>query len=132
MASGLVRFADRVTSGKDKLSWQRVVAGADEYPYRGVAPSLREDEYEARTVRVADFRNNFFDVGDAEANRQYRDVMECVANQWFHLIHLERFWVDPDGHRTTCHYVEWIEYYLEDGSRAHAGTGPMESTDVRS
>lgn len=131
MPTGLVKFANRTTSGDKQLNWGRVVNGQDDYPYRGPVQSLREEEYETRTVRVADFRNNFFRVGDTKENQQFCEVMECVANGWFHLIHLERFWTDPQGHRTLYHYVEWVEYYLEDGSRVQAGTSPLEAVNAQ-
>lgn len=116
--SSLVKFSNRVGSGGQKLFWDRVQAGADSLPFRGkFAPTYREDEFEERTVKVADARNGFFDVRDATSNKQYLDVMECCLNGWFKLVHLERFWVDPAGHRTSFHYVEWVEYYMEDGSR---------------
>lgn len=114
----LVRFSNRTTSAGKKVYWDRVQAGADALPYRGqFAPMYREDEFEERTVRVADVRNAFFDTGNPESNKQYLDVLECCFNGWFQLVHLERFWEDPEGKRTRFHYVEWAEYYLEDGSR---------------
>jgi hypothetical protein len=116
--SSLVKFSNRAASGGKKLFWDRVTAGADSLPYRGqFAPMYREDEFEERTVRVADARNAFFDVSEPASNKLYLDVMECCYNGWFQLVHLERFWVNEAGRRTTCHYVEWVEYYVEDGSR---------------
>ncbi len=119
MPTSLVRFSDRLqhSNGK-KLYWNRVHTGSDPYPYRGPhAPMMTEDEYEAKVVRVADTRNGFFDVTDKAENALYLEVLECCFNGWFQLIHQERFWVDPSDHRTTLHYLEWAEWYLEDGSR---------------
>lgn len=111
MPSSLVKFSDRYGAGEQKLFWNR--AEQDGLPFRGAyAPSMPEEEYEARVVRVADARNAFFDTLDATQNKLYLDVIECVANGWFRLIHLERFWKG-----STQHYVEWLEYYMEDGSR---------------
>lgn len=116
--SSLVRFSDQSKSGDQNLYWSRVAVGADNLPFRGSrAPMYGDEEFEDRTVRVADARNAFFDVGDFEANQNYLGVLERCYNGWFHLVHLERFWTDPSGRRTTYHYVEWVEYYLEDGSR---------------
>ncbi len=119
MPPSLVKFSNRTTSSNgDRLHWDRVRAGADNLPYRGqFAPMYREEEFEERTVRVADYRNAFFDTGDPASNKAYLEIMECCYNGWFALVHLERFWTDPAGHRTKYHYVEWTEYYLEDGSR---------------
>jgi len=118
MATSLVKFSNRTQSSGKNLYWDRVQHGADSLPFRGAQPPMyREEEYEAKTVRVADARNGFFDVSDPKANQQYLDILECCFNGWFQLVHLERFWTDPNGRRTHCHYVEWVEYYMEDGSR---------------
>lgn len=118
MAASLVKFSNRNKSGDRNLYWDRVQAGADNLPYRGAyAPMYKDEEYEQRTVKVADARNGFFDVTIPGENKQYLDILECCFNGWFCLVHLERFWAGPDGLRTNRHYVEWVEYYLEDGSR---------------
>lgn len=129
MPSSLVKFSQRTQNGRgEKIHWGRVRAGADDLPYRGAsAPMFTEDEHEVRTVRVADARNAFFDVRNEAENKQYLDVVECCFNGWFQMVHLERFWTDEDGRRTSLHYVEWVEYYLEDGSRTPYSTnGIME------
>ncbi len=119
MANSLVKFSHRTKSGDKSLYWDRVRTGDDNLPFRGAyAPNYREEEFETKTARVADARNAFFDVSKPEENKNYLDVMECCFNGWFQMIYLERFWVDPEGHRTRLHYVEWVEYYIEDGSRA--------------
>lgn len=120
MPSSLVRYSNRIKSGGQRLFWDRT--SEDGYPFRGPsAPIMPNEEYEARVVRVSDFRNAFFDVHKADENRNYCDVMECCANGWFRLWHLERFW-----RSTTMHYVEWFEYYMEDGTRTpFAGGGGL-------
>ncbi len=111
MPSSLIKFSNRTRSGNSNLWWQR--SDVDGLPFRGpYAPIMPEAEYEARVVRVADARNAFFDVSVPGQNKLYLDVLECCANGWFRLVHLERFWRE-----TTQHYVEWFEYYLEDGTR---------------
>lgn len=109
--SSLVKFANRTQSNGKKLWWNR--ADIDGLPFRGpFAPIMPEEEYQERVVRIADFRNAFFDVMDPAENRKYCEIMECCANGWFQLRHQIFFW-----RATTKHYVEWMEYYLEDGSR---------------
>jgi len=111
MSSSLIRYSTRVGSGGKRLFWGR--ADLDGFPFRGPsAPSMPEEEYAARVVRVADARNAFFDVTVEGENRQYLDVMECCFNGWFRLVFIDRFWKG-----TTKHYVEWVEYYMEDGAR---------------
>jgi hypothetical protein len=111
MPSSLVKFSNRTHSAGQRLWWGR--SSVDGLPFRGpTAPVLPEDEYEARVVKVSDFRNAFFDVTVPRENKLFCDVMECCGNGWFQLFYLERFW-----RGTTKHYVEWFEYYLEDGTR---------------
>lgn len=134
MGSSLLRFSNRATDrSANNLHWGRVGAGADPFPFRGQqVPNYTEDEFEQRVIRVADAKNGFFDVSDPTQNKQFLDVMECCFNQWFQLTYLERFWVDGKGNRTTLHYVEWVEYYLEDGSRApYRQSGIKEIADVQ-
>lgn len=118
-----MRFADRQSSGDRRLFWDRV--GQDGLPFRGAtAPFLTDEEYESRVVTVADARNAMFDTTVKEQNQQYLDVMECCLNGWFRLLHIERFWTGPDGKKTTRHYVEWVEYYKEDGTRVPSPVAP--------
>lgn len=115
--SSLVKFMGRAKSSNgEKLFWGRVTQ--DNLPFRGPSPPIYKDvEFEEKTVRVADVRNAFFDVTDETQNKQYLDVLECCLNGWFKVLYEERFWINPQGQRTTKMYIEWIEYYLEDGSR---------------
>jgi len=125
MPSSLVKFSNRTrASGGRHLHWNRLEF--DGLPFRGdMAPIMPEEEYEARAVRISDFRNGFFDVQDAQENKWYCDVMECCFNGWFKLWYEEKFWVGPDGKRTTKHYLEWVEYYMEDGTRTPFVTSGM-------
>lgn len=113
MPTSLIKYVhSRRSSGGQRLFWDRTEI--DGYPYRGPhAPLMSNDEFEDKAVKVADFRNAFFDVVDPGENRQYQEVMECVQNGWFCLAFIDRFW-----HGTTQHYVEWVEFYMQDGSRA--------------
>ena len=109
--SSLVKFSNRQKSGGRSLFWGR--SDVDGLPFRGTnPPSYTEEEFEERTVRVRDFRNSFFDISNPEDNKTFCDVMDCIANGWFQLVHIDRFWKG-----STKHYVEWLEFYLEDGSR---------------
>lgn len=122
MGTSLVKYANRTKAeGGNKVWWHR--AEIDGVPFRGPAPPIMpEEEYENRVVRVADYRNAFFDTANREQNKDFLEIMECCANGWFYLCHLERFW-----QKTTKHYIEWIEYYMEDGTRTpFSTTGIME------
>lgn len=112
MASPLIKYFNRSNAADGrKLFWGR--AGDDGAPYRGdVPPLMPEEEYESRAVRVNDFKKGFFDVHDPVEGKGYDEVMECCANGWFKLVYIERFWQN-----SSKHYVEWLEIFLEDGSR---------------
>jgi hypothetical protein len=117
MSNSLVKFAQRKQSSDgQRIFWNR--AGIDGLPFRGPAPPIMpEEEFESRVVRVADAQNNFFDVTDPVQNQKYLEVVDAICNGWFKLVHIERFWRE-----TTKHYVEWVEYYLEDGTRTPFST----------
>lgn len=112
MGTPLVKFINRQDGGDGRrLYWGR--ADADGLPFRSrmAPPALRQDEYDAHVVRVADFRNAVFDIFDAEANKNYCNVWDGVVNGWFELKHIDRAFGGTPGNI----YVEWVEYYLEDG-----------------
>ena len=122
MSTSLVKFFNRTTSNNgNKLFWDR--AAVDGLPFRGpYAPVMPEEEFEARVVRVADARNGFFDVQNPEENRAFLQVVDACFNGWFQCVYIERFW-----NGTTKHYIEWVEYYLEDDTRTPFKTqGVME------
>lgn len=111
MASSLIRYAEsRQTSGDKQLFWSRI--HQDGLPFRGHgAPMLTDDEFETRVTRVADAKNGFFDTHDPAENAKFLQIFEAACNGWYRIVYLERFW-----RKTTKHYIEWVEYYLEDGS----------------
>lgn len=122
MPTSLLKYASRRNvGGGNKLHWDR--ADVDGLPFRGpAAPMLTESEYQEQTIRVADYKNGFFDVTDPAQNKKFLEVMECCANGWFYLYFIDRFWKE-----STKHYVEWIEYYMEDGRRTpYQASGAME------
>lgn len=122
MSNSLIKYAGRsISSGGKRLFWGR--AGQDGAPYRGhYAPLMGDEEFEAKAVRICDARNAFFDVMNDEQNELYLSVLDRCMNGWFRLIHLERFYAG-----STKHYVEWAEYYMEDGNRTPFSTsGIME------
>lgn len=131
MGSSLVKFANRIDgNGRGKLYWGR--AEHDGLPFRGpMAPMFTEEEYEERVVRVADPRNGTFRTWDPVENQQYLDVMDKILNGWATCLFAERWRarVRRGKHTVERHvvYIEWAEYYLEDGSRSPVGYGqPME------
>lgn len=108
--SSLIKYARAAGNNPGQTThWGR--AEHDGLPFRGAAPMFRDDEFDDRVVRVADFRFGFFDVKEQTQANEYGQVMDRCANGWFELKHIERF-----RNGTTEHYVEWVEYYLEDGS----------------
>ena len=116
MSNSLVKFTDRKEgNGRGELFWGR--ADVDGLPFRGKqAPNFRNEEYDERVVRVADPKNATFYTGDEEQNASYLKVLDGISNGWFHLVFIER-WREGDD-KSHYIYVEWVEYFLEDGSPA--------------
>jgi|TARA_R110000824_G_scaffold169171_4_gene346234 hypothetical protein len=119
MTNNLIKFINRTDgNGRGNLYWGR--ADKDGLPFRGQeAPLLREEEFDQRLVRVADPKNGTFYTGDAEQNKKYLEVMDGAANGWFHIVFVDR-WRDDDKHHHV--YLEWLEYFLEDGQPTKAAT----------
>lgn len=116
--TSLAKFSNRRSHGGQQLHWGR--AGQDGAPFRGALPHLTEEEYEQRVIRVGDPKLAFFDVTKEDAIKAYLDVVDGIVNHWFELVFVQRFWkMDP-----PTHYVEWIEYFYEDGARAPYVPGP--------
>ncbi len=123
MANSLVKFKNRTDgNGRGKLHWGR--SESDGLPFRGDAvPTYTEDEFEQKIARVADPRNGTYNTGVAEENKAYMQVMDGIANGWFQMIYIERWREKTEYHKV---YIEWLEYYLEDGSRTPAvGAGEI-------
>lgn len=119
MSSSLVKFARQNQAGNGQpLNWGR--ADVDGLPYRGVPTPMRDEEFDDRVVRVADYKNDFFDVKIEEQNKRFLEVMDRCANGWYELKFIERFHLG-----TNAHYLEWVEYYLEDGKPTPAANGAL-------
>ena len=124
MSNSLVKFTSQKDgNGRGDLFWSR--SDIDGLPYRGqAAPSFRNEEYDERVVRVADPKNGTFYTGDAEENEAYLKVMDGIANSWFQMLYVDRW--REDGKKHHYIYMEWVQYYLEDGkptSFAQPNTG---------
>ena len=106
MPNSLIKFIDKTDgNGRGQLYWGR--ASVDGLPFRGPeAPLLREEEFDDRLVRVA------------EQNKTYLEVMDSAANGWFHIMFIDRWREEDDKHHYV--YLEWLEYFLEDGQPAKA------------
>lgn len=114
MPNSLVKFTDRKEgNGRGNLFWSR--ADVDGLPFRGKqAPVFRNEEFEERVVRVADPKNGTFYTGDSEQNAAYLKVLDGAANNWYQVVFIDRWRNDGDNHHHV--YVEWLEYFLEDGN----------------
>jgi len=117
MPSSLIKFMNRHDgNGRGSLHWHR--AEQDGYPFRGpVSPTMTEQEFEERLTKVADANVREFDLSDEEQTRVYIDVLDKIHNGWANCFYIERY-RDKDDKRRV--YVEWVEYYMEDGTRSPA------------
>ena len=111
--NSLVKFVNNKDgNGRGQLFWER--ADVDGLPFRGhQAPLYRNEEYEERVVRVADPKNGTFYTGDSTQNSSYLKVLDGISNSWYQLIHIDRWRNEGDNYHYV--YIEWVEYYLEDG-----------------
>lgn len=118
MPNNLIKFINKTEgNGRGDLFWGR--ADIDGLPFRGKeAPLLRSEEFEERLVRVADPKNATFYTGDTAQNKKYLEILDGAANGWFHLAFIERWREDEDKNHYV--YVEWLEYFLEDGQPTKA------------
>ena len=123
-STSLVRFMDNVNGGsRGRLYWGR--ADIDGAPFRGNAPPTgTEEELESRLARVHDSKNRIFDTSDPDENAAYLDVMDKIVNGWAQCLHRHHDHIrerirGADGVRRTrmkvLIYIEWIEWYMEDG-----------------
>jgi len=122
MANSLVKFAARTEgNGRGKLYWGR--ADVDGLPFRGASPPFfTEAEFDSRVVRVADPQNGTFRTWIKEENKAYLDVLDKILNNWAQLLFVERWRSKKRGQHVV--YIEWAEYFLEDGQPAQAAIGP--------
>jgi hypothetical protein len=101
-----------------QLHWSR--ADEDGAPFRGNPSHLTSEEYEQRVVRVGDPQAAFFDMTNEDSRKAYLDVVDGIVNKWFELVFIARFWKSEP----PTHYVEWVEYFYEDGHRSPYMPGP--------
>jgi hypothetical protein len=119
--SSLIKFVQQRQSKRGPVYWNR--ASQDGLPYRGQVDSLRrEEEFEATSVRVRDPDNGTFNTADPEQNEKYLYVMDRIVNNWYTLLHIER-WRNTEANGMMI-YMEWVEQYLEDGTNFNP-EGPM-------
>lgn len=116
--SNLARFGDRSERHGQQLQWNRV--DRDGAPFLGHMPLVTEEEYEERAVRTRIPDNGHFDTTDPERNRAYLEILEAIVNGWYELLYIDR-------ERAPVIYIEWVEYYMTDGtpSRSPPRMGPM-------
>jgi hypothetical protein len=123
--SSLFKFMQNVNGGdRGHLHWGR--ADIDGAPFRGhTIPMAPEDELANRLTRVADPKNQIFDLSDPTQNRAYLDVLDKIVNGWGQLLNrsrrtvIHRIKLKETGEKVArmqvLMYVEWIEYFMEDG-----------------
>lgn len=128
----LARFMNRTTDGNGQpLHWSR--AALDGAPFRGPAPMLMGEEFEEKIVKVADPHAEEFNTADPAEKKAYLQVLDGAANRWFQILYIRRPG-EYDANRPRVAYAEWLEYFMEDGTRTpfvtpgmmevQGGTGP--------
>lgn len=101
---------------RNKLFFGRV--SEDGAPYRGPAPPMYTDEeYEARVVRVGEPHAETFDLSDPKQTEKYLNVLNGCVNGAFQCLFVERY-RSPKNPRRWYARIEWVEFYMEDGTPA--------------
>lgn len=91
------------------LHWSRAII--DGVPFKGMTAPLKEEEYEASTIRSCDARNGTFYTGNPEQNALYLEVLDKAANNWWQIVHIDRY--RKEGDEYLYIYVEWLEHYRQ-------------------
>lgn len=130
MTTNIMKFANRTDGGDGRrLYWARAVQ--DGAPFRGrTPPQFTQEEFEDKTVRVFDAKNGTFDTGVAEENANYLYVLDMIANRMAGEVCIRRW--RPKGAKHHLVYIEWVEYYLEDGTPTQGaiGHGPPQVSGI--
>lgn len=93
-------------------------ARVDGMPFRGTAPLVREDEYDAVTEVVRDGHVRVFDLSQPEDLRTLNEVVDQAANHWWTILKMsEHFATQPDGSVKVTVYCVWTESYRESIAR---------------
>ena len=129
-ATSLIKFMNQTNgNGRGNVQWGR--ADRDGAPLRSQTPlTMTEEEAEERLVKVADPHNQLFDLSDADQNTQYLEVLDKITNGWAQLLAPREVLKCkvrrklPDGTieldvRIKI-YLEWAEYFMEDGTPMHS------------
>jgi hypothetical protein len=108
----LVKFSNRHIHNGKRLHWAR--AEEDGLPFRGsFAPVYTQEEFENRVVKVGDPHAETFDLSNQEQKALYLSVLDGIVNGWFQLLHIDRWKTDTNVYGFV--WVEWVEFFLEDG-----------------
>lgn len=91
--------------GRGSLSFAR--AHLDGMPFRGNAPMLKEDEYQAVCDTVYDTHVRVFDLGNQDEAEDYRKILDRVTNGWYRLLHMR-----PVG-ESLKYVLMWAEPFKE-------------------
>ena len=125
-ATSLVKFMGEKSSNGQPLGWGRV--DVDGAPTRGAIPTLPEEELQSRLTRVGDPKNQMFNTNDPEENKEYLAVMDKIVNGWAQCLHREMHF--DAASRNVLVYVEWVEWFMQDGSPMHSQAPYMGRSNV--
>jgi hypothetical protein len=115
-------FSETKGNGRGPIHWGR--AGEDGAPFRGDVPTgMTEDEFSQRLAKVADSKNGTFDTSKSDENKAYLHILDKITNQWADCLFVDRRFDENTGHWLV--YIEWVEYYMEDGTAAAAQSAQM-------
>lgn len=89
------------------MHWSR--AHIDGVPFRGQAPLMKEEEYQARVEREVDGRIQAFKLWEPAEKKACEAVLDGIANNWYKLIDRDKQYVAE--HASWIVLLMWVEPY---------------------
>lgn len=109
MAGSFLKYIDTPGGDRGDLNWHR--AAIDGAPFRGNAPLMREEEFEAYAERVYDAKVDTFDMSDPERKAAYAEILDRASNRWYKILACDRKFVESK--QNWLIYLEWVEPHME-------------------
>lgn len=91
---------------------------------------LREEEYEQKVTKVGDPKVEILDMSDKDQKAKYQEILSKVVNGWAQVLHIDRQ-ADKDKPGGWFVYIEYVLYFMEDGSPEAAQARRTEPTNGR-
>jgi hypothetical protein len=113
--NSLIQFVvEQKDHAGQQLHWGR--ADEDGAPFRGERLMLTEDEYDSRVVRIKEAHNDTFNTADPASNRRYLRLLSKAAHGIVQILDIKKRRKRKGKNAVKpIVYVEWLEFYMQDG-----------------